>query len=480
MKNTENDQEKKRVSFSRKNTFLIALASLLVGAFLTLAIVLAVLEKENKQEATGLDKVEEVYQQLKSRYYKDVPDKKLQEGAIAGMLDALGDPYSLSLNDSQTQQVNQTITGTNFGGVGVTVVSKNNQVVVDSIMPDTPAAKSNLKPGDVIVAVGKTVIKDGNITQASSLIRGKVKTKVTITVKRDNQEFKVTLTRAKITQSSVSAKLLEPKIGYVAITQFDANTGKDLRKSLTKLTKDGAEKVILDVRGNPGGVMDAALTSAAQFLSNGKIIMQYKGKTGAPEIIKSSNKLRLGKNVTKLEPIVLIDGNSASASEIFAAALHQSVGAKLVGQTSYGKGTVQEVNTLDKNNEYKYTVAKWLTPNGSWINQKGIKPDVTVKLPDYMKLTGFNTTATMKSGTMGLDVSVLQQYLLALGYLNNHLTGIYDTQTVAAVKQFQTAAKLPVTGEVSLADQDKLYELLALKAQSDDQTLTTAIAEAKK
>lgn len=474
------NENKKRVVFSRKNTFLIALASLLVGAFLTLAIVLTVLNEQAAEKPVGLAKVEQVYQQLQQRYYKKISATKLQQGAISGMLDALGDPYSISLNDSQTKQVNQTITGTNFGGVGVTVVSKNKQVVIDSIMPETPAAKSNLKAGDLILAVDKTTIKDGDISQASSLIRGKVGTKVTIKVQRDKESFNVTLTRAKITQSSLTTKILDGQLAYIAISQFDTNTGKDLRKNLSAFEKQGVRKVIIDVRGNPGGVMDAALESAAQFVQNKKIIMQYQGKTGKPEIIKSSTKIRGRKRITTIKPIILIDGNSASAAEIFAAALKQSAGAKLVGQTSYGKGTVQEVNGTDPNFEYKYTVAKWLTPDGTWINHKGLKPDIAVAVPSYMKLTGFTSGETLKANTMGLDVSVLQQYLMALGYLNNHLTGVYDTATLTAVKKFQTANNLPVKGEVDATNQNKLYELIALKAQNDDQTLSTAVAEAKK
>lgn len=474
-KNT--DKPKKHVKISLKNTILISLTSVLVGVFLTLGIV-TLLEKQNPVDP-DIQEISQVYDKLEKTYYKNVSADTLKNGAISGMLSSLNDPYSTYLDDDQSQQINSTIQGSNFSGIGVQVVSKNNQVVIDSLIAGSPAKKANLKAGDIIKAVDKTELKDGDISKASELIRGKINTTVTLTIVRANKEMTFKIKRAKIAQSTVTYSKYDAQTVLLQISQFDVNTAKDLKKSLKQIEKDKFTKVIIDVRSNPGGVMDAAIQSASYFVKNGKVLMQYQEKGQKAIKIKSSKKYNDGYQ-TKLKATVLVDTNTASAGEIFAAALNQSSGVSLVGQKTYGKGTVQEVNQVSSKAEYKYTVAKWLTPNGTWVNEKGITPTVTVKIPAYLNLSSFTEATPLKSGIMGLDVAVLQQYLLALGYLQNHLTGIYDTQTLTAVKNFQAAQKLPVTGIVTDTERNALYQAIIKKAQAEDQTLEIARKELDK
>ena len=199
-KNT--DKPKKHVKISLKNTILISLTSVLVGVFLTLGIV-TLLEKQNPVDP-DIQEIIQVYDKLEKTYYKNVSADTLKNGAISGMLSSLNDPYSTYLDDDQSQQINSTIKGSNFSGIGVQVVSKNNQVVIDSLIAGSPAKKATLKAGDIIKAVDKTELKDGDISKASELIRGKINTTVTLTIVRANREMTFKIKRAKIAQSTVT------------------------------------------------------------------------------------------------------------------------------------------------------------------------------------------------------------------------------------------------------------------------------------
>ncbi len=349
---------------------------------------------------------------------------------------------------------------------------RNNKVVVDSIVANSPASKSTIKPGDEIVAVDNKKVSAAQFTKVASLVRGKVGTKVTLKLKRANSTFSVTLKRAKISQSSLT-KRTEGNATIITITQFDVNTAKDLKVALKSINTKKYPKLIIDLQDNPGGEMNAALKSSSYFLPNNKIIMQYKDRK-EKEVIRSDKKLSGGFH-TSLKPIILINGNTASASEIFTAALVQNHCGVSVGQTSYGKGTVQQVGQTE-DSEYKYTVAKWLTPNGTWINQKGLKPTYPVSESPLAKLPQFQSMSILKKSMTGVDVATLQQYLTALGYLPKHVTGVFDDETKNAVIKFQKEHDLTTDGIVNGQVQAQLYLAVAQKLQDDNPALKKALS----
>lgn len=456
---------KKKIHLSHKlQITLVGLGGVLLGGGLTFGYM------EIQQQKSPMAKIEHVYNQIQDNYYKKVSSSTLQKGAISGMLNSLDDPYSQQLSGSSQQQINQVLQGSSFGGVGIQMKVENNKILVDSIVTGSPASKSNIKSGDQILAVDGKSVSAAKFDEVSGLVRGKKGTKVTLTLKRDKTIFKVTLTRATITQSSVTVSR-EDNAVIIKISQFDSNTAEDLKKTLKPLKEN--QKVIIDLQDNPGGMMNAAVTSASYFLPNGTTIMSYRSRSGS-YTIKASKKLS-GNFKTKIKPIILINENTASASEIFTAALVQNKKAVSVGQTSYGKGTVQEVET-NGDIEYKYTTAKWLTPDGSWINGKGLKPTYSVETSSLEQLPQFQTSQTLKLNVVGLDVAILQEYLHTLGYLNTPTTGVYNVETQNAVSAFQKEQGLAQTGIVDEQMRQRLYLVAAQKLQKDNPALKKALS----
>lgn len=467
-----NSHQKKTTKNKKKHLpkyaqfLLTGIAGAAIGAGLTFGIM------EVKELKSPFYQVEKVYEQLQGSYYKKVSSQTLRQGAINGMLDSLNDPFSEGLSGAKQEQVNNILEGSTFGGVGIQMAVRNNKVVVDSIVANSPASKSTIKPGDEIVAVDNKKVSAAQVTKVASLVRGKVGTKVTLKLKRANSTFNVTLKRAKISQSSLT-KRTEGNATIITITQFDVNTAKDLKSALKSINTQKYPRLIIDLQDNPGGEMNAALKSASYFLPNKKIIMQYKDRK-EKEVIRSDKKLS-GDFHTSLKPIILINGNTASASEIFTAALVQNHCGVSVGQTSYGKGTVQQVGQTE-DSEYKYTVAKWLTPNGTWINQKGLKPTYPVSESPLAKLPQFQSMSVLKKSMTGVDVVTLQQYLTALGYLPKHVTGVFDDETKNAVIKFQKEHDLTTDGIVNGQVQAQLYLAVAQKLQDNNPALKKALS----
>ena len=467
-----NSHQKKTTKNKKKHLpkyaqfLLTGIAGAAIGAGLTFGIM------EVKELKSPFYQVEKVYEQLQGSYYKKVSSQTLRQGAINGMLDSLNDPFSEGLSGANQEQVNNILEGSTFGGVGIQMAVRNNKVVVDSIVANSPASKSTIKPGDEIVAVDNKKVSAAQFTKVASLVRGKVGTKVTLKLKRANSTFSVTLKRAKISQSSLT-KRTEGNATIITITQFDVNTAKDLKVALKSINTKKYPKLIIDLQDNPGGEMNAALKSASYFLPNNKIIMQYKDRK-EKEVIRSDKKLSGGFH-TSLKPIILINGNTASASEIFTAALVQNHCGVSVGQTSYGKGTVQQVGQTE-DSEYKYTVAKWLTPNRTWINQKGLKPTYPVSESPLAKLPQFQSMSILKRSMTGVDVATLQQYLTALGYLPKHVTRVFDDETKNAVIKFQKEHDLTTDGIVNGQVQAQLYLAVAQKLQDDNPALKKALS----
>ncbi|MCH7541527.1 S41 family peptidase [Patescibacteria group bacterium] len=303
--------------------------------------------------------------------------QQLVYGAISGLVDAVGDPYTVFLNPEQNSEFNLSLSGT-YEGVGIELDVRNDQLIVVSPIEGTPAQKAGVQAGDKILEIDGISTSVLSIQEAVQKIRGQANTAVVITLKRDKKTFDLKLTRAKITLKSVEFEDLGKDIARIKIFRFGDNTLSEWRKATSKLVSGGFKKLILDLRNNPGGRLDHSISIAGDFVSKGTTVVLEEDASGKQLPFKSE----AGPVLTGIRVVVLINKGSASASEIVAGALRDILGIKLVGETSFGKGTIQKVDDLPKGAGLHITFAKWLTPKGTWVNKKGLKPDVEIKLSE--------------------------------------------------------------------------------------------------
>ena len=319
----------------------------------------------------------EILNRVKSDYVEPVKDADLIENAIRGMLDGL-DPHSAYLSPDEFREVTVSTSG-KFGGLGIEVQMQNGFVRVVAPIDDTPAYKAGLQPGDLIIRIDETPVKGLTLVDAVKLMRGEPGSKVALTLLRENveQPFKVSLTRAIIRVQSVKSKLLEPGYGWLRVTQFSTDTGQLLQDELTKLRKENKTElkgIILDMRNNPGGVLNAAVDVSDAFLDSGNIV-SIKGRLS--ETNKSFDATS-GDALAGKPMVVLVNGGSASASEIVAGALQDQGRAVVMGEKTFGKGSVQTILPLQNNAALKLTTARYYTPNGRSIQAEGITPDIAI------------------------------------------------------------------------------------------------------
>lgn len=314
---------------------------------------------------------------IELRYVEPVDDTDLMDGAIEGMVGSLGDPHSLYLSANKFKTL-QDHTAASFGGIGVTMGFKNDQVTIISVLEGTPGEGAGLQVGDQIVAVDGTPVTDYQPDEVALHIRGDVDTQVTLTIHRAGQDdFDVQLTRAVIHVPTAKGKMLPDTdhIGYIRIASFGENTAQEFNQAFDELADAGMRGLIIDLRENGGGLIKTCVDIAQRVVPEGPIVSVVQ-RDGSREEHNSALQ------ESKYPIVVLIDGNSASASEILAGALQDTGAATLVGTKSYGKGSVQMVLPLFHSDGLKLTIAKYYTPSGRCIDGVGIDPDVEVDLPD--------------------------------------------------------------------------------------------------
>ena len=458
----QNGLESKKVS-----VWILFLAVLLTGVFTYFGTSYAarisqnqVAQSETKNDSnnvTGkssdtltnddLAKLELVYDTLVSGYVdKNINKDDIINGALKGMAEATGDPYTNYLVNDETAAIDETMTGS-FGGIGAELRSENNRVIISNTREGTPAQKIGLQENDAILKVDGEDMEGKSISYVVSKVRGEVGTDVTLTIQRGTQELEVKITRAKIAIETVKGTVdsTDATIGHVQINSFAKNTAKEVEKAVTDLREKGVKKFIFDVRYNPGGLLDQAIMIANMFVEEGKTILNVENRDGQIKSYKASKDYGTFK-IT--EPyVLLVNEGSASASEILAAALKESADAQLIGKKTYGKGTVQSVIEVGENAELKYTIAKWLTPNKTWIHKTGIEPTEEVSMPDYYNITIIDTREVVKEGAVSDNVKTIETILKGLGY-DVTADGYFDSKTTEAVKEFQKSKGLSETGEV--------------------------------
>ncbi len=338
----------------------------------------------NKKELEDVDMSVfwEAWRQMDDKFVdidKLDPEKRIY-GAIKGMVSASGDPYSAYMNPEEAKDFNTDMEGS-FEGIGAELGMKDGMLTVIAPLEGTPAEKADLRAGDIIVKIFDEITLEMTVDDAVKRIRGEKGTIVKLTVARGEtgETVEIEITRGVIELQSVKYEKKEGNIGYIKVSKFLENTGENFDKAISTAIIDNVDGLIIDVRNNPGGYLDVAVDMASTFVSNGEVVVWEKGR--------SDNKVPFtaGKKVDKLLniPIVVImNGGSASASEILAGALRDIKGVKLIGEKSFGKGSVQQLLELSDESNIKITIAKWLTPKGTSIHEVGLEPDVEVKMTE--------------------------------------------------------------------------------------------------
>ncbi len=370
----------KKVELSRIYLACVVLGVLLVGFVLgtrSNQIVAAVAPLFGARVETGVlddTSLQDVYQTLKEHYNGKIDDDKLIEGAKHGMIAAVGDPYTVYFDKKEADEFNKELSGDIGGGIGAEVGVRNGQPTVIRTLPDNPAEKAGLHAGDTILGVNEESTDGWDADKTVRAIRGEVGTTVKITVLRDGQPKEFTITREEINNPSVSSDL-KGDIGVITVSRFDNETVGLVRKAANDLKSRGMKKTIIDFRGNGGGYLDAAPGVAGMWLRD-KLVVSVKATNGGEQKLMSNGDTILA----GLKTAVIVNPGSASATEIVTAALKHYKVATIVGEKTFGKGTVQELVPLANGSLLKVTIKRWYTPSGGNVNKNGIKPDVEAGL----------------------------------------------------------------------------------------------------
>ena len=370
-------RESKNTFHTSEVVFLIVITCI-VGIFMGSAISSRFVTKTGtKQENEFVSKILEHYQYIKDNYYEEVDDSTLLSGAIAGMVGALDDPYSTFISEEDSENFNMSLNG-NYSGIGIEIANNNDgNIQIVGVFESSPAAEAGLQVNDIVIAIDEVSMIGKNISELTQYVKDKQLDQFTLTVQRSGETIEVTVKRTIVEIPSVTSKIFEQNgklIGYIYFSIFSNTTDSQFAKELKSLEEQNIDSLIIDVRENSGGHLTTAINIVSLFLDQTEVIYQIETKGKTTSYYSKGNQ-------TKTYPIVVLqNGNSASASELLSGALKESYGATIIGETSYGKGTVQELVDTEDGVEYKFTTKKWLTPNGNWIHQKGIVPDIEIKL----------------------------------------------------------------------------------------------------
>ncbi|MBE6086095.1 MAG: S41 family peptidase [Selenomonas ruminantium] len=360
---------------SKKKIALIVVVTALASSFLTIMGLMKLFGLDG-EKTTDLLRFFGVKRMIETRYVSDVDTTSLMDGAIDGMVKSLGDPHSIYMKTSMYKALKEHTAGA-FGGIGVTMGFKDDKVTIMAVLEGTPGEKVGLKVGDEIMSVDGTPVTEYQPEEVALHIRGDAGTEVKLLIHRaDEADKEYAIQRDIIKVPSAKGKMLDDgRMGYIRIASFGENTGDEFKSEYNKLKEAGMAGLIVDLRQNPGGLITSCVEVADMLVPKGNIVSVVQ-RDGSKEAYDSS----LEESTPPI--VVLIDGNSASASEILAGALQDREAATIVGSKSYGKGSVQVVVPLFHNDGLKLTIAKYYTPSGKCIDGIGIEPDITVNLSE--------------------------------------------------------------------------------------------------
>lgn len=328
-----------------------------------------------------IEKIDTLMQVVDYYYLYDYDEDAMIDAIYKAVMDSLGDPYSVYYTEDEYEAFLESSSGS-YCGIGVVVQQNVETGIVTAVRPyeNCPGYEAGIRPGDIILAVNGTEITGMDLNAAVSMIRGEEGTKVTLTIRREEEEFDVEVTRRQIDVETVSYRMLQDNIGYILVEEFDEVTAKQFTAAMDALEEQGMEALIVDIRNNPGGLLNIVVDMLDEILPEG-VIVSVKDKNGATEEYISDAGTRLNVPLA-----VLINGNSASASEIFAGAVQDYGVGTLVGTTTFGKGIVQTIFSMKDGTGVKVTIEDYYTPGGRSIHNIGVAPDVEIDLPDELKI----------------------------------------------------------------------------------------------
>lgn len=369
-------QKERKVPLST-TIFLLLLVAVVsfIGGTRSFSI-MSLLSGSGSPSSIDFSSLNTLYDVLRSKYDGTLDTDALLDGAKHGLVDAVGDPYTVFLNAEEASALDSDLNGT-FEGIGAELGKVNGILTVTGVIGDSPAQQAGLLVDDQIVKVNDEETAGLTVTQAVQKIRGEKGTSVKLTIVRGDATKEYTVKRNTITTESVKWEMLEGNVGYIRITRFGEDTSGLARKAATDLNSKGASSIVLDLRGNGGGLLTAAQDVAGLWLNNKVVVTERQGGQVTDTLRSGSSPVLEG-----VKTVVLVDGGSASASEIVAGALRDNNAATLLGETTYGKGSVQVILDLGNGTKLKVTVARWYTPNGKNINEEGIVPDVKVSIDE--------------------------------------------------------------------------------------------------
>ena len=384
----ETEQKKTKKGVRRKNPFthseviFLVVITAVISIFTTYTIVRVSDTKSElgmSDDEKALQEFIDTYQNILDSYYEDVDSQELIDHAIAGMLSGLDDPYSIYFNEDSSSTFDATLEGS-YNGVGLEVYNDTDMnIVVSRVFEGSSAEEAGIEEGDIIKEVDGKDLTGKATTEFSDYTKEKEDDEFQVVYLHDGEEKNATLKRKVIIIQSVTSEVLEEndkKIGYIQVDIFSATTYNQFEKAVQKLENEQVDGMIIDLRDNTGGHLSVVTDMLSLFLDDSHVIYQIEDKDQTTKYYST------GKETKEYPVVILQNGNSASASELFTASMKEEYGAKVVGTTSYGKGTVQELNTLQDGTQYKFTTKKWLTPKGNWVHEKGIAPDVEVELDE--------------------------------------------------------------------------------------------------
>ena len=360
----------RRSGFNFSEVIIIMIIAIMFG-FLLGNIVNFVVFNDKSSNGDELDELVTTYNNIIDNYYEDVDKEELIDAGIQGMINYLDDPYATYFSGDASQNFNEELEGT-YEGIGVEVMLKDGIISVGNVFDGSPASKVGVKIGDVITKVNDTDVTGKSLTEVVNMISGSDTKSSKLTVTRDGEELSFELSKETIETPIVDSEIYEnnnKKIGYIKIDIFNSNSYKQFNDVLKKLEKKNIEGLVIDVRDNPGGYLSEVKSILSLFLNKKQVLYQLQTKTETEKVYGTK------KSIDRDYPVsVIINDESASASEILASAFKESYGSHVVGINSYGKGTVQSASDLNSGDTIKYTVQKWLTPDGNWVNDIGVVP----------------------------------------------------------------------------------------------------------
>ncbi|PIC98495.1 MULTISPECIES: S41 family peptidase [unclassified Sporosarcina] len=420
----------------------------LVGVLLLIGIIW--LNGCGKQEAvknesiSKLPVVDEVFEKIQERAVYPVKKDELIEGALRGMTDTIGDPYSTYLTGQEAESHRESLAGSRVG-IGAEVTRTNGKYIIVAPIKGGPAEKAGLQPYDEIVRVNGERLANETLRDVVNTIRGAKGTEVKLTIFRPeaDKHMEYTITRDHMPVQSVSHHLIEErdaKLGYIALSMFGEETSKEWQKATSDVIKKGAQAIIIDVRGNPGGYLKAVSEISSSLLEEDRtfVVMQDAKGNLTPVSTEKDENLSFHERLKQIPIVVVQDVGSASASEVLSAAIKDLKRGEIIGTTSFGKGTVQETMELSNGGELKLSTSKWLTPKEKWIHGKGVTADIEVKQNTLFTEHLQMVTDTMKEGHFNDQVAYAQRMLKAFDHRPGRTDGYFDRETAEAVQSFRT------------------------------------------